>query len=159
MLALQHSFSGAWLSSVTMLAALAAAPPAAHAQHVNGSLSVAATILPPIPAHAARLITLDAHRSGIVRLETAPPRIGSSSQLVVCTMASSATAPASVEEGPPRVETVQRCGSLELAPSRLGGGEPRMRFELDLGRTVVSSPGSGMREVTVRVDYLIVPGT
>jgi hypothetical protein len=156
---LLHSFSGAWLSSVTMLAALAAARPAAHAQRANGSLSVAATILPATPAHPARVIALEAGRSGTVRLETAPPRVGASSQLVLCTAASSATASVPVDEGPMLAETVQRCGSLELAPSRLGGGEPRMRFELDLRRTGVSSRGSGTREVTVRVDFLIVPGT
>ena len=154
-----HSFSAAWLWSVTMVAALVAPRPAAHAQHVNGSLSVAATILPASPAHPARLIAFDARRNGIARLETAPPRIGTSAQLVTCTMTRSESAPGPVDQGPLLVKTVQRCGSLQLGPSRQGSGGSRMRIELDLGRSGTSSHGSGTRDVTVRIDYLVVPGT
>ena len=142
-----------------MLAALGAALPAAHAQRASGSLGVAATILPAIPAHAARLITLDVERDGILRLAMAPPRVGSVTQIVMTTISSSANGFVPLKQEPMLVETMPRRGSRELEPRQADGGDPVMRFELDVGRRGAVPPAFDTRDVTVRISYLVVPGT
>ena len=65
-----HSLSEARITLAAILAALALARPAAHAQNVNGSLSVSATILPPIARQETRLTAFSIARDGIAQLET-----------------------------------------------------------------------------------------
>jgi hypothetical protein len=141
-----------------MLAALAAAGPA-HAQRVSGSLGVTATILPPIPKQAARLLAVDVERSGIVRLETAPPRVGHVTQIVMSTMSSSTNGFVPVEHAPVLVASAPRAGSLAHEAGRPDAEDPRMRFELNVGRLGAASPTPSAQDITVLISYLIVPGT
>ena len=151
------SCSGAWLSSVAMLVALLA-PRRASAQRTHGSLGVAATILPAVPTHAARLISMNVERDGIVRLETAPPRIGSVTQIVMCTVSSSANGFVPVEHAPILVEML-RGDSPGRAPLQSGRRAPQVRFDLDVAPSGAVAPDSSTRDVTLRIDYLVVPGT
>jgi hypothetical protein len=154
-----HSFSGARLSLIVMFVTLATARPEAHAQHVSGALGVAATILPAIPSQAARVVTFDVGRGGTVRLETTAPSVGVVSQIVMYTVSSSANAAGRVEPTPMLVEGASRPGSPDRVPSRRETRDARMRVDLRLGDATDASPDSSGRDVSVRISYLVVPGT
>ena len=153
-----HSLSDARLTLAAMLAVLAVAGRAAHAQSVNGSLAVAATILPPVPQQEIRLTAFNVARDGIAELETTAPVAGSVSQIVMWSVSSSANGFVSVEQAPMRIQATHAPESE--APSSLRGMRAkRLRFGVDLGATSGTAIDSTSRNVTVRIHYLIIPGT
>jgi hypothetical protein len=147
-----HSLPDARLLLAAMLAVLPMPWPAAHAQNVNGALAVSATILRPAPSTEARLTAFTVGRDGVARLETTVPIATSASQIVMWSVSSSTNGFVPVAQPPMRIQAARR-------------GEPglptttRLRFGIDLGGTSNAPADSSMRDVTVRVHYLIVPGT
>lgn len=159
MLARSHTCFERRLPLVAMLTALAVAQPAAQAQYVNGSIAVSATILPPAPKQATRLIAFSVERSGIARLESTAPIPGAVSQIVMWTVSSSANGFVPVEQPPLRIYANPRPEAPELPASARASRAARLRYEVDLGGASSSPSESSPRDVTVRINYLIVPGT
>jgi len=159
MLARWRSFFERRISLATILILLATAQRTARAQSVNGAISVSATIMPPIPTHALRLIAFRVERDGIGRLETAAPVAGSVSQIVMWTVSSSANGFAPVEQAPMLIEAAPHGVSPAIGTLSGRTSMVRVHCEVDLGATDGAPPGSTSREVTVRISYLIVPGT
>ena len=153
-----HSLVEARLSSVAMLAVLLMARPTAHAQSVNGSLAVSATILPPVPRLETRLTAFSVGRDGVARMETRSSIAAPVSQIVMWSVSSSTNGFLPVMQPPMRIQAAQRQKSEDSA-SPLATREMRLRFGVDLGGTGSSPADSSARDVTVRVHYLIVPAT
>jgi hypothetical protein len=154
-----QSLSEARLSLVAMLAVRLIAAPTAHAQNVNGSLAVSATILPPAPGQETRLTAFTVGRDGIARMETTTSIAAPVSRIVMWSVSSSANGFVPVTQAPVRIQAAQHRDSEDLASS-LGTRQMRLRFGVDLGGTGSSSPAdSSVRDVTVRIHYLIVPAT
>lgn len=153
-----HSLSEARLSLVAMLVMLPMARLTAHAQKVNGSLAVSATILPPAPRQETRLTAFTMGHDGIARLETTTSITAPVSRIVMWSVSSSANGFVPVTQAPMRIQAAPRQGS-EAPVSPLETREMRLRFGVDLGATGSSPSDSSARDVTVRVHYLIVPGT
>ena len=150
-----QSPSEARLSLVAMLAVLLIAAPTAHAQNVNGSLAVSATILPPAPGQETRLTAFTVGRDGIARMETTTSIAAPVSRIVMWSVSSSANGFVPVAQPPMRIQATRRGESDASASLR----EMRLRFGVDLGGAAVSPTDSIARDVTVRVHYLIVPAT
>lgn len=150
-----HSLSDARLALAAMLAILAPARPAAHAQAANGSLAVSATILPPAASQATRLTAFSVARDGIATLEVTGPA-GSGSRIVMWSVWSSANGSVSVEHAPTRIETLAQ---QEVPTPLRGVRTTRLRFGVDVGATNRSPVDTCSRTVTVRMHSLIVPGT
>ena len=153
-----HSLAEARLSSVAMLAVLLMARPTAHAQSVNGSLAVSATILPPAPGPETRLTAFSVGRDGVAKLETRSSIAAPVSQIVMWSVSSSTSGFVPVMQPPMRIRAAQRPASEDSA-SPHETREMRLRFGVDLGGIGSSPTDSSARDVIVRVHYLIVPAT
>jgi hypothetical protein len=153
-----HSLSDARLTLAAMLAVLAIAWPAAHAQNVDGLLTVSATILPPVAKQVIRSTAFSVARNGSAQLETTAPVAGSVSQIVRWNVSSSAKESVSVDAAPMRIEAAHATES-NLPTSLCGMPATRLRFGVELGATNGSPIDSSSRYVTVCIHYLIVPGT
>ena len=153
-----HSLSEARLTLAAMLAVLVLARPAAHAQSVNGSLAVSATILPPVPKQETRLTAFSVGRDGKAQLETTAPVAGPVSQIVMWSVSSSANGFVPVEQPPIRIQGAPAT-EPKASTSWRGMRATRLRFGVDLGATQGSPVDSSSHDVTVRIHYLIVPGT
>jgi hypothetical protein len=148
--------SGARLLLAAMLTVPAAARPTARAQNVTGSLTVSATILPPVTREMTRLIAFDVARDGLAHVETTAPVAGPVSQIVMWSVSSSADGFVAVEQPPMLIEAAQR----SAAPAHPWSPQPaRLRFVTDVGRTSSTSADASPRSVIVRIHYLVVPGT
>ena len=147
-----HSLPDARLLLAAMLAVLPVPRPAARAQNVNGSLAVSATILPPVPSTEARLTAFSVGRDGVARLETTAPIATSASQIVMWSVSSSTNGLVPVAQPPMRIQVARRSEPEPPITTRL-------RFGIDLGETSSAPTDSSTRDVTVRIHYLIVPGT
>jgi hypothetical protein len=156
-----HSYWEGRLSLAAVLSALAVARPVARAQSVNGSMTVSATILLAPVAPATRLLAFSVESDGkSARLETTAPVAGAVSFIVMRTVSSSANGFLPVAQAPLRVHAAtHRQNSPALAPSSRNPRAAPLRYEVDLGGTSGPPPGSGSRSVTVRIHYVIVPGT
>ena len=153
-----HSLSEARRTLAALLAMLAVARTAAHAQNVNGSLTVSATILPPVAMQRARLTSFSMVRGGIAQLEMTPPVPRSVSQIVMWSVSSSANGFVFVQQAPMLIEAVHTQES-DAPTSKRDMQATRVRFNVNLGATNGSPIDSTSRNVTVRIHYLIVPGT
>ena len=158
MLVRWHSLTSVRLSMAAMLTALAMPRPTAHAQNVDGAVTVSATILPPVPTQDTRIVSFRVTRDGLAQLETTAPIAGAVSQIVMRTVSSSANGFVPVKQQPLRILGVQRRESVFASSSREMRAPP-LRYEVNLGEATGSPPDSSARSVTVRIEYLIVPGT
>ena len=137
-----------------VLATLAEVAPA---QSVSGAMAVSATILPPDRARAPQLLSFSVARTGIARLETAAPVAGATSQIVMVTLSSPTDSFAPLAQAPMRVTATHgtnRSGASTTASDP--SPAKRLGYEVDLG---TPPAGSSSRAVSVRITYLIVPGT
>ena len=155
MLARLHSFSERRLFLAAVLTVLATAH--LDAQNVNGSMAVSATVLPPGPTEATRLIAFSVGRDGVGQVESTAPEPGSVAQIVMWTVSSSANGFIPVEQAPMRIQAKHQGESSKLAASSRAAA--RLRYEVDLGGASDRPSDSSSRDVTVRINYLIVPGT
>jgi hypothetical protein len=153
-----HSLSEARIALAVILTVLALAGPAAHAQNVNGSLSVSATILPPIARQETRLTAFSIARDGIAQLETTAPVAASVSQIVMWSVSSSANGFVAVEQAPISIGAAH-APEPEGPTSLPGMRATRMRFGVNLGSNDGWPTDTSSRDVIVRIHYLIVPGT
>ena len=153
-----HSLSEPRLRLAAMLAVLALAWPAAHAQNVNGSLAVSATILPPVAKQETRLTAFSMTRDGRAQLETTVLIAGPVSQIMMWSVSSSANAFVPIQQSPMLIEAVHAPESEAPTSSRRTRAT-RLRFGVDLGASKASPVDSSSRNVTVRIQCLIVPGT
>jgi len=148
--------SGSWLSLALILTTLAVAPALAQAQRVSGLLGVSATVLPPIVTLAVELTSFRAGRNGIARLETTTPSAGAVSLIVMSTVSSSGNGFVPVAQAPALVTATHRREWLEAAAPSTDTRAARWRYDVELGPTPSRSE---MHDVSVRISYLIVPGT
>ena len=153
-----RSLSSVRLSLTATLTVLAIPRPTAHAQNVDGAITVSATILPPVPTRETRILSFKVTRDGLGQLETTAPIAGAVSQIVMWTVSSSANGFVPVEQAPLRILGAQRRASAVVSSSRERRAAP-LRYEVDLGEASGSPPDSSSRCVNVRVEYLIVPAT
>lgn len=132
------------------------APTVAVAQSVSGTLSVSATILPPIMTPSADPISFRIERNGTARLETTPPTAGTVSLIVMSTVASSANGFIPVAQPPALVRATHGSQQVEATAGSTEHRASRWHYEIPLGEP---SDRSEPHDVTVRITYLIVPGT
>jgi hypothetical protein len=153
-----HSLPDARLTCALLFAVLALAWPPAGAQNVNGSLAVFATILPPIERQETRLTAFRMARDGGAHVEMTGPVARSVSQIVMWTVATSPNGLVPVEQTPLLIEAAREPAPESPMPSR-DPRATRLRFDVGLGETSGAATDSSPRNVTVRIHYLIVPGT
>lgn len=146
------------LSMAAMLTVLAIPRPTAHAQNVDGAITVSATILPPVPTQETRVVSFGVTRDGLAQFETTAPIAGAVSQIVMRTVSSSANGFVPVEQAPLRIFGAQRRAWAFVSSSRERRAAP-LHYDVDLGAVGLSPPDSSSRSVSVRIEYLIVPGT
>jgi hypothetical protein len=151
-----YSLANLSLMLATVGMVLATIPATARAQRVSGTLGVAATILPPDGSQAPQLISVSLAPSGIAHLETAPPIAGAVSQIVMVTVSSPTNSFAPIVHAPLLVlatSAENRSGATtttETSPAW------RQDYSVDLG---LPPDGSITDSVSVRITYLIIPGT
>jgi hypothetical protein len=132
----------------------ASMPARALAQSVSGSLTVAATILPPIRTQTVEPLSLRVEENGMARLETTAPFAGAVSAIVMSTVSSSANGFTPIPQRPTLVGAAAAGELLGAAESRR---EPsRLRFDIPLD---APADRPEPHDVTVHITYLIVPGT
>jgi hypothetical protein len=142
------------LTTVSMV--LATIPATARAQRVSGTLGVAATILPPDRSQAPQLVSVTLAPTGVAHVQTAPPIAGAVSEIVMVTVSSPTNSFAPIVHAPVLVLAPfaeNRSGAMttsETPPAR------REDYSVDLG---LPPDGSTTDSVSVRITYLIVPGT
>ena len=151
-----HWIACSSLSLALNLTTLLLAPAILRAQRVSGVLGVSATLLPPIMTQGAELASVRMERNGIAHLETTPPIAGAVSLIVMTTVASSANGFVPVTLPPALVRASGRRHALGAAASPADSTAPRWRYQLPLG----TPPGrADSSDVSVRISYLVVPGT
>jgi hypothetical protein len=116
-------------------------------------LGVSATVLPPIIRQAVELVSFRVVRKGIARLETTTPIPGAVSLIVMSTVSSSANGFVPVAQSPALVEAAPRREWAEGAT--LSPDAQAARWGYDVPTPV--EPDSD--DVSVRIHYIIVPGT
>lgn len=142
------------LATVSMV--LATIPATARAQRVSGTIGVTATILPPDRSQAPHLVSVSLAPTGVARVETAPPVAGEVSQIVMVTVSSPTNSFAPIVHAPVLVlapSAGNHSGAMttsETSPAR------RQDYSVDLG---LPPDGAGTDSVSVRITYLIIPGT
>lgn len=149
--------SGSWLSLTVIPATLAMAPALAPAQRVSGSLSVSATVLPPIVPQPAELISFAVERAGIARMETTVPVAGAVSLIVMPTVSSSANGFAPIQQAPALVRPTHRAELVDASSGPTESPTSRWHYQVELGP--VAGRSEQPDDVSVRINYLIVPGT
>jgi len=130
-------------------------PAHALAQTVSGSLSVSATILPPVTTPPVKPLSFRVERDGTARLETTSPFAGAVSAIVMSTVASSANGFTPVPQRPALVSATPSREHLE-ASAASAVVAPRWRYAIPLD---APADRTATHDVTVRITYLIVPGT
>jgi len=139
-----------------MLMVLVAIPAIAPAQSVSGAMAVSARILPPIDTRPPELISFSVARTGIARLETAAPIAGGVSQIVMITISSPTNSFAPLAQPPVLVRATRRNRSAAMTALTDTSTAQRLGFAVDVGRPAADSSAHA---VSVRITYLIVPGT
>jgi hypothetical protein len=148
--------SGSSLRLTVILSTLAMGPAVAPAQRASGSLGVSAMVLPPVMMQPAGLTSFRVESDGTARLETTAPIAGAASLIVMSTVSSSANGFVPVALPPARVRAMPRKEWLEGATRPTAAPAARWHYDVDLGTPPVRS---GSQDVSVRISYLIVPGT
>jgi len=136
--------------------ALATMPPAAPAQGVSSAMAVSATVLPPIGTQTLRGVSFSVARNGIGRLEAPAPIAGAVSQIVMVTVSTSTNGFVPIAQAPVWVMATRRGNEFEITARSRDAPAPQVRYEIDLGPAPL---GSDPHDVSVRISYLIVPGT
>ena len=144
------------LSLALTLTSLALAPAVARAQRVTGALSASATILPPIMTQPAALASFSLERNGMAHLETTRPIAGAVSLIVMTTVSSSANGFVPVAQPPALVKATHRPEGLGASTPPADAPGSRWHYEVPLAP---SSRRAESGDVSVRISYLIVPGT
>jgi hypothetical protein len=150
-----YSLANLALMIATVGMVLGTVPATARAQRVSGTLGVAATILPPDGSQAPQLVSVSLAPTGVARVETAPPIAGAVSQIVMVTVSSPTNSFAPIVHAPvlvlaPSAANRSSATTSETSPAR------RKNYSVDLG---LPPDGSSTDSVSVRITYLIVPGT
>lgn len=151
-----YALSNLPLLLATLSVVLATMPATAWAQHVSGALGVSATILPPDRSQAPQLVSVSLTPTGIARVETAAPIAGAVSQIVMVTVSSPTNSFAPIVHAPVLVlapSAENRSGATTTAETSRA---KRQDYSVDLGPP---SAGSSTDSVSVRITYLIIPGT
>ena len=146
----------AWPSLVVILTALATAPAITWAQHLSGALGVSLVVQPPAGTQPVNVISFRVGRDGIARLETTSPIVGAVSAIVMSTVSSSANGFVAQARAPALVNATCRAEWLEATIRPRDSRAPQLCHELDLGP---ASRRSQSHDVSVRISYLVVPGT
>ena len=150
-----YSLANLSLLLATVGMVLGTMPATARAQRVSGTLGVAATILPPDRSQAPQLVSLSLASTGVARVETAPPVAGAVSQIVMVTVSSPTNSFAPIVHAPVLVMATSGAEGANVATSETSPAQ-RQEYSVDLGPpSALSSADS----VSVRITYLIVPGT
>lgn len=129
-----------WLAAALFAAA---APGAAKAQSVGGSIGVSLTILEPVTTRAVEVTGFRLDRDGRATLETTAPTSSKTSQLVMARVSSSANGFQPVAQAP-----------VLLPGDR--AGVPHLSYRVDVGHAAAASDA---RDVQLRIEYLAVAGT
>jgi hypothetical protein len=127
-------------------AATAAFPCSVSAQRIDGSIGVSLTILPPAADQNVRVTDFLIDRDGVAVVRTTAPTDAHHSQVVMTRVTSSADGlvPARYVPALPCAARATECSGRER------------RYRVDVGR---SADGAAPRDVRVRIEYLVVPGT
>jgi hypothetical protein len=150
-----YSLANLSLVLATFCTVFVTMPATALAQSVSGALGVSATILPPDRSQAPRLVSVSLARNGIAHLETTPPVAGVASQIVMVTVSSPTNSFAPIVQAPtlvrarPDTEAASAAVVDTIRTRRLG-------YEVPFGHPPADTSA---RAVSVRITYLIVPGT
>jgi hypothetical protein len=144
------------LALALILTTLVPAPTVAWAQRANGLLGVSATVLPPILTHGVELTSFRVERNGVALLETTTPAAGAVSLIVMSTVSSSANGFVPVAQAPALVRPTQRPERPDTPTRTIDSRASRWRYELELGPVPSRSEP---HDLSVRISYLIVPGT
>jgi hypothetical protein len=135
----RRSCFGRWALVAGLL--LSAAPATARGQQVGGAIGVSLTVLQPVSTQPVRVTEFHVDRDGVAHLETTAPTSAHASQLVMATVASSASGFSPVPQSP----------ALLAADA----ADARLSYRLQVGRAT----GGTQRPVELRVQYLTVAGT
>jgi hypothetical protein len=146
----------AWPSLAVILTALATAPAITWAQQISGALGVSLVVLPPVSTQPVDVMSFRVDQDGIARLETTAPIAGSMSAIVMSTVSSSASGFVPQARAPALVNATCRPEWLEATIRPHYSRAPQLCHEVDLGPASVRSQS---RDVSVRISYLVVPGT
>jgi hypothetical protein len=146
------------LTRAAMGMLLVTTPTLAPAQSVSGAMAVSATILPPDETRAPKLISFNVARTGIARVETAAPVAGAVSQIVMVTVSSPTHSFAPVTHKPMLVLGTPR-GNRSATDATPSDASPATRQGYDVNVGWQPANGSTPDTASVRITYLIVPGT
>lgn len=146
----------AWPSLALILTALATSPAITSAQPISGALGVSLVVLPPASTQRVDVISFRVDRDGIARLETTAPIAGSVSAIVVSTVSSSANGFVPLEQSPALVSARRRREGDGALSGPADARAPGLRFEVALDAGALHA---GSHDVSVRITYLVVPGT
>lgn len=127
-------------------AAMAALPCTVSAQRTDGSIGVSLTILPPAADQSVRVTDFQIDRDGVATVRTMPPAAARPSRVVMTRVTSSAhgLVPARYVPALPCAAGATECSGRER------------RYRVDVG---TSADGAPPRDVRVRIESLVVPGT
>jgi hypothetical protein len=153
---LAYSLSNLTLFFIAIFMVLVTVPVVVAAQSVSGAMAVSATVLPPDRSRAPQLISFSVARTGLARLETAAPMAGAVSQIVMVTISSPTNRFAPVRQAPTLVTATHGINRLGATMSSDTSAAQRRAFEIDVGRLTTAE---NQDTVSVRITYLIVPGT
>jgi hypothetical protein len=127
-------------------AATAVLPCTVSAQRIDGSIGVSLTILPPAADQSVRVTDFRIDRDGVAVVRTTAPTAAHHSQVVMARVTSSADGlvPARYVPAVPCAARATECSGREW------------RYRVGVIR---SADGAAPRDVRVRIEYLVVPGT
>jgi hypothetical protein len=150
-----YSLAKLSLALATICIVFVTMPVAALAQSVSGAVGVSATILPPDRSQAPRLLSVSLARNGFAHLETTPPAAGAASQIVMVTVSSPTNSFAPLVQAPTLVRAragtdAARAAVVDTIRTR------RLGYEVPFDRPPADTSA---HTVSVRITYLIVPGT
>jgi hypothetical protein len=114
-------------------------------------------VLPRDGTRPPHLISFSVARAGIARLETAAPIAGAVSQIVMVTISSPTNSFAPKTHAPTLVMPAHGRNRSGAPPKRSDASPAqRVTYDVDVGRPPIDSSAQA---VSVRITYLIVPGT
>ena len=151
-----RSSASAWLSLAAILTVLGTGPTILSAQQVSGALGVSLTVLPPVSTQPVELSSFRVERNGIAQMETTAPVAGPVSVIVMSTVSSSANGFVPVARAPALVNARRRTEWLEATTRPTDSRVPGLRYEVDLSPRPFRTES---HDVSVRITYLVVPGT
>jgi len=135
-------------------AASALSATAAHAQRADGSIGVSLEILQPVSTQAVRVVGFSVDAAGMATLRTTSPVHGSASQVVMTSVASSATNFELVQQRPALVRGEQRTDESSAGST---AESTQMSYVVNVG--LVNNEAANARPVQLQIRYLAVAGT